>query len=105
MYKDCPLCYTKPVSITIKYNNNTINQIIESDIREFFLPKSLWKDDAFKKEFQKQILNNLNNINFDELDEESNLKTMCKNLDRNATSGYKTCFPQRSAHTSFPKVW
>ena len=120
MYKVCPLRYTicevhipnavntsdhQPVSITIKYNNNTINQIIESDIREFFLPKVVWKDDAFKQEFQMQVLNNLNSVNFDESDDELDLKTVCKNLVRSATSAYKTCYPERSAHTSFHKTW
>ena len=52
-----------------------------------------------------QVLNNLNNVNFDESDDESNLKTVCKNLVRSATSAYKTCFPEGSAHTSFYKTW
>ena len=95
----------QPVSITIKYNNNKTNQIIESDIREFFLPKFVWLDDAFKQEFQMQVPNNLNNVNFEESDDESNLKTVCKNLVRSARAAYKTCFPQRSAYISFHKTW
>ena len=52
-----------------------------------------------------QVLNNLNNVNFNESDDESNLKTVCKNLVRSTTSAHKTCFPERNAHTSFHKTW
>ena len=94
----------QPVSITIT-DNLSLDYIVKEETRNHILPKFVWKEDSFIKEFQYVLSNKLNNVDLNDPDDVVNLNLICKHLTESASSAYQTCFPQQNLHNRYTKPW
>ena len=92
----------QPISITLKYENPTIEQIIKNDADEIVIPSFAWKDNDFICEYNNEAQNQFNELF--STDPDPSIDSICTILHSSSDVAYKKCFPEKTRNPH-SKLW
>ena len=93
----------QPISITLKYENPSIEQIVKEESKEIVIPSFAWKDDNFICEYNNESHKQLTEL-FN-TDCNPSAEDICAKLHNSSDVAFKVCFPEKTRNRHSKSWW